>query len=199
MPVSDASTEPVESVRFTTRLRRELRRRPGRIALACLATVLAPVMAQADVDGEAATPDAGSRSAARAAEVEFPLPGDVGSWRAPAVTAAATCPGLPAEVLVAIAQVESRLGRRIGPSSAGARGAMQFLPSTWEAYGVDGDGDGRADVLNSVDALHGAARFLCAHGGGDPERLGSALWRYNHSEHYVRQVLSLAWVNRSAA
>jgi hypothetical protein len=46
--------------------------------------------------------------------------------------------------------------------------------------------------MNTVDAIHGAARFLCANGGADPERLPSALWNYNHSDEYVRQVLAVA-------
>jgi membrane-bound lytic murein transglycosylase B len=69
---------------------------------------------------------------------------------------------------------------------------MQFLPATWAAYGVDGDGDGSTDVMNPVDALHGAARLLCANGGGDPARLASALWNYNHSDDYVRHVIALS-------
>jgi len=131
--------------------------------------------------------------------VQFPIPGDVDSWQVLAQRAAATCPGLPADVLVAIAKVESQLGSESETSSAGAIGAMQFLPATWAAYGVDGDGDGNADIMNAMDALHGAARLLCAHGGADPGRLGSALWNHNHSHSYVRQVLAMAWVNGSAA
>ena len=196
--MSDAA--PADTGRFVARLGGEVCRRPVRVVLACLATVLgSAVVAQADVSGGSDAPAAQIGTPARTAVTELPLPGDLSSWRAGARSAAATCPGLPPEVLVAIAQVESRLGHLPGPSSAGARGPMQFLPSMWAAFGIDGDGDGRADVLNSVDALHGAARFLCAHGGGDPEHLRSALWSYNHSDHYVRQVLSLAWVNRSAA
>jgi membrane-bound lytic murein transglycosylase B len=38
---------------------------------------------------------------------------------------------------------------------------MQFIPSTHLAYAVDGDGDGRIDLRNSLpDALHSAANYL---------------------------------------
>ena len=71
-------------------------------------------------------------------------------------------------------------------------GPMQFLASTWSAYGVDGDGDGRADVYNTVDAIWGAARYLCANGAGNAETLRSAIWAYNHSDSYLGQVLRTA-------
>lgn len=106
--------------------------------------------------------------------------------------AAETCPGLPAPVLVAIAQVESNHGRYPGVSEAGARGPMQFLPATWREYAVDGDGDGRADIHNAPDAVHTAARHLCANGGADPARLRRAIWNYNHSGRYVNTVMRLA-------
>lgn len=108
--------------------------------------------------------------------------------------AAATCPGLPSNVLAAIHQVESS-GQDWAPmSSAGAIGPMQFMPNTWQRYGTDGDGDGDVDVHHPVDAVFGAARLLCANGGADPERLPSAVYRYNHSYAYVHQVLSKAGV-----
>ena len=43
------------------------------------------------------------------------------------------------EVLAAIMLVETRMGRIHSRSSAGAQGPMQFLPATWEAYGLGGD------------------------------------------------------------
>jgi membrane-bound lytic murein transglycosylase B len=95
-------------------------------------------------------------------------------------------------VLLAIADVETGRGRRSGASPAGAEGPMQFLPGTWAAYGADGDGDGVADVTNPADALHGAARLLCANGAADPARLRSAVWNYNHSRDYVDRVLRIA-------
>lgn len=69
---------------------------------------------------------------------------------------------------------------------------MQFLPSTFVAYGVDGDGDGRPEIDNVVDAIFSAANLLCANGAGDPARLATAIWSYNHSQKYVNEVLTLA-------
>ena len=183
------------------RFRTALIRRPIQLGGACLATAVGAVLVATGVVGGTAPAAAPvlALQPVSAPDAGHPLPGDRASWEGPAQRAAATCPGLPAEVLVAIAQVESRLGHRSGPSTAGARGPMQFLPATWAAYGADGDGDGFADVLNPVDALHGAARLLCANGGAEPDGLHSALWNYNHSDHYVRQVLSMAWLNRIPA
>ncbi|MHB1084535.1 MAG: lytic murein transglycosylase [Thiobacillus sp.] len=46
-------------------------------------------------------------------------------------------------------------------SWAGAMGQMQFMPSTFRAYAVDGDGDGRIDVWQSIpDAMYSAAHYL---------------------------------------
>lgn len=46
-------------------------------------------------------------------------------------------------------------------SWAGAMGQMQFMPSTFLSYGVDGDGDGRKDLWQSLpDAFHSAANYL---------------------------------------
>src|SRR5690606_21346672 len=46
-------------------------------------------------------------------------------------------------------------------SWAGAMGHTQFIPTTYEAYAVDFDGDGRRDLWNSIpDALGSAASYL---------------------------------------
>lgn len=66
---------------------------------------------------------------------------------------------------------------------------MQFLPGTWAAYGLDGNGDGQADVWNLNDALAGATRFLCEHGVTHAATRESAIFKYNHSRAYVRRVL----------
>jgi hypothetical protein len=111
--------------------------------------------------------------------------------------AAASCP-LPWEVLAAIGKIESDHGRsdapgvRSGSNPAGAMGPMQFLPGTWSAYGVDADRDGRPVVYDAIDAIWGAARYLCVNGAGNADTLRSALWVYNHSDSYVDQVLHIA-------
>lgn len=109
------------------------------------------------------------------------------------VQSARLCPGLPWQVLAAVGEVESGHGRSLGPSSAGALGPMQFMPATWRAYGVDGDGDGRADVMSAYDAVPAAALYLCRNGaGGGPEGLYNALFAYNRADWYVRKVLAAA-------
>lgn len=94
------------------------------------------------------------------------------------------------QVLAAINKVESNFGRNMGPSSAGAIGWMQFMPSTWERWGVDADGDGIADPWNPQDAIAAAARYLAASGGQTD--ISRAVFSYNHAQWYVDEVLQLA-------
>lgn len=109
------------------------------------------------------------------------------------IASAAYCPGLRWQVLAAIGQIESDHGRNVGPSSAGALGPMQFLPSTWASYGVDGDGDGRADIMDPYDAVPAAALYLCRNGAGaGGQSLADAIYAYNHADWYVQEVLALA-------
>ena len=109
------------------------------------------------------------------------------------IDSAKYCPGLRWQVLAAIGQIESGHGRNMGPSSAGALGPMQFLPSTWAFSGVDGDGDGKADIMNPYDAVPAAALYLCRAGAANGEQgLNDAIFSYNHAEWYVKQVLDLA-------
>ena len=108
-------------------------------------------------------------------------------------SAAATCRGLGWPVLAAIGQVESGHGTNVGPSSAGAMGPMQFLPSTFAAYAVDGNDDGVADIWNPADSIYSAARYLCANNAGAGARgLYNAIWHYNHADWYVQMVINVA-------
>ena len=98
--------------------------------------------------------------------------------------------GVPWQVLAAINKVESNFGRNMGPSSAGAIGWMQFMPSTWERWGVDADGDGLANPWSAEDAIAAAARYLAASGGATD--ISRAVFSYNHAQWYVDEVLQLA-------
>ncbi|WP_141958903.1 lytic transglycosylase domain-containing protein [Actinoallomurus bryophytorum] len=119
--------------------------------------------------------------------------GKAGSYLELYQQSATTCPGLSWTVLAAIGQIESGHGRNVGPSSAGAMGPMQFMPATWRSYGVDGDRDGKADIMDPFDAVPTAARYLCVNGAGHGgSSLSNAIWHYNHSQSYVDGVLSLA-------
>ncbi|MFC4449170.1 lytic transglycosylase domain-containing protein [Halorussus aquaticus] len=81
-------------------------------------------------------------------------------------------------------------------SSAGAKGPMQFMPSTWDAYGVDGDGNGVANICDYRDAIPAAANYLTA--SGAPENWDDALYAYNHSWSYVSDVKNAAAYYRDA-
>jgi len=95
------------------------------------------------------------------------------------------------QILAAINRVETDFGRlNEVTSSAGAIGWMQFMPATWDAYGVDGDGDGEADPYNARDAIHSAANYLSA--SGAPEQWYDAIFAYNRADWYVRDVLDRA-------
>jgi peptidoglycan hydrolase CwlO-like protein len=107
--------------------------------------------------------------------------------------AALTCPGLSWTVLASIGQVESGHGRNPSTSYAGAMGPMQFLPATFEHYGVDGNHDGVLDIMDPYDAIYTAAAYLCSNGAGNgPSGLYNAIWHYNHADWYVQMVLALA-------
>jgi membrane-bound lytic murein transglycosylase B len=77
-----------------------------------------------------------------------------------------------------------------------AVGPMQFIPSTWQSLGRDGNNDGIANPNNLFDAAVSAAGYLCGSGGGsltDEVNLRRAIFSYNHSVDYVRAVIS--WAN----
>ncbi len=91
-------------------------------------------------------------------------------------------------ILAAINFVETGFGANTSTSSAGAQGPMQFIPSTWVAYGVDGDGDEDAEIADPADAIFAAANYL--HASGAPADWHAAILSYNHAEWYVAEVLA---------
>jgi membrane-bound lytic murein transglycosylase B len=89
-----------------------------------------------------------------------------------------------ANYLAAIHLVETKFGRVVSNSVAGAQGPMQFIPSTWKIYGHGGD------IRDPHDAILAAARLLRANGA--PRRYGPALRAYNPSGLYVDAVTRYA-------
>ncbi|WP_052712189.1 lytic transglycosylase domain-containing protein [Domibacillus indicus] len=103
-------------------------------------------------------------------------------------------------------------------SPAGAEGPMQFMPCTfvgWEhptcsglgegniseeektdpaviakygGYGVDANGDGKADPFNAEDAIYSAAYYLSENGAADGD-IERAIFAYNKSDQYVADIL----------
>ncbi|MGX1264341.1 soluble lytic murein transglycosylase-like protein [Rossellomorea marisflavi] len=106
-------------------------------------------------------------------------------------------------------------------SPVGAEGHMQFMPCTWVGwshpscsglgegdipeedkvnpdviakyggYGVDANGDGKADPFDIEDAIFSAANFLAHNGAADGE-IEKAVLTYNQSDEYVKDVMYYA-------
>lgn len=112
-----------------------------------------------------------------------PVPANelVSSYRA-----AEAASGVPWNYLAAINFVETGFGRINGVSDDAAQGPMQFLPSTFAAYGNGGD------IHSPRDSIMAAGRLLAANGFATNR--DKAIWGYNHSDHYVRAVNDYAAV-----
>jgi hypothetical protein len=98
--------------------------------------------------------------------------------------------GIPWQVLAAINRIETEFGTNLNTSYAGAQGWMQFMPGTWEAYGVDANGDRLKDPYNPVDAICAAGNYLSA--SGYAEDPSSAIFAYNRADWYVKDILANA-------
>lgn len=84
--------------------------------------------------------------------------------------------GIEWEYLAAINLVETGMGRIVGLSTAGARGPMQFIPTTWDEVG-------EGSIDDPHDSIQAAARYLVRRGG--PTDMDRALWGYNNADEYV--------------
>lgn len=75
-----------------------------------------------------------------------------------------------------------------------AVGPMQFIASTWDRWGSDGDGDGKADPRDLSDAALTAGKYLCADGHdlATPSGWNAAIHSFNHDDGYVANVLAAA-------
>lgn len=92
--------------------------------------------------------------------------------------------GVEWKLIEAVHQVEtgkSTAGAKV--SSAGARGPMQFMPSTFRKYADSPD----ANIYNVIDSVNAAAKLLAANGAASGNEY-SALLAYNHADWYVKKV-----------
>jgi hypothetical protein len=115
--------------------------------------------------------------------IEPPAPADelLGYYRE-----AESASGVGWNYLAAINLIETRFGSIAGVSTAGAQGPMQFLPSTFAAYGEGGD------IHSPRDSIMAAGRYLAANGfAADRDH---AIYRYNNANEYVQAVNQYAAV-----
>jgi membrane-bound lytic murein transglycosylase B len=92
--------------------------------------------------------------------------------------------GVAWNYLAAINLVETKFGRVKSNSVAGAKGPMQFIPSTWRIYGNGGN------INDPHDAILAAANLL--RNNGAPPNYARALRSYNDSGLYVDAVTRYA-------
>jgi cell wall-associated NlpC family hydrolase len=115
--------------------------------------------------------------------------------------AATVCPGLDWPVLAAIGKIETDHGRSPlagvadgTENSAGARGPMQFLQSTFNGvvarHPLPPGGATPPSPWNKHDAIYAAAFYLCD--SGAPRDIRKAVFAYNHADWYVDEVLTQA-------
>ena len=71
------------------------------------------------------------------------------------------CPEVTPSIIAAQIHAESGWNPN-ALSPAGAQGIAQFMPGTWASNGMDGDGDGTADVLNAHDAIWSQGNLMCS-------------------------------------
>lgn len=181
----------------------------GKLIGAAVAALIVPVLLlSAAAAGILADDDTTPTAAAAQPGADIPV-ADIPAAMLPLYQRAATadCDGLPWTVLAAVGKVETDHGRsplpgvHSGQNSAGAQGPMQFLPATFAAYArpVPPGGADPPSPYDPVDAVHAAARYLCASGARGGADIPGALFAYNHSDAYVHQVLTVARSYAAAA
>ncbi|WP_370270119.1 NlpC/P60 family protein [Streptomyces sp. V4I8] len=125
--------------------------------------------------------------------------------------AGSTCSEISPNLLAALITQESGFGpKRTSP--AGAQGIAQFMPSTWEEHGIDGNGDGKRDVWDPEDAIPSSAEYLCYvakevedvpgdkqsnmlaayNAGSYAVRKAGGVPRIKETQNYVRSITALA-------
>jgi hypothetical protein len=105
----------------------------------------------------------------------------------PIYKAAARRYRVPWQILAAINWIETDYGRDLNTSSAGAIGWMQFMPGTWQEYGIAAGANKQPNPYSPRDAIFSAARYLAANGAA--QNLPKAIYAYNHAVWYVADVI----------
>ncbi|MEU3065037.1 NlpC/P60 family protein [Streptomyces subrutilus] len=100
---------------------------------------------------------AGSTPAGQALGLSVSVPS---AYRGLIEQAGRTCPAVSPNLLAALLTTESGFNPK-ATSPVGAQGIAQFMPSTWESSGIDGNRDGKRDVWDPEDAIPSAAKHLC--------------------------------------
>jgi possible peptidase/ transglycosylase len=86
--------------------------------------------------------------------------------------AGSICPEITPPLIAAQIEAESNWNPKAG-SHAGAQGMAQFMPATWASVGKDGDGDGKADILNPADSIYSQGVYMCSLASEVKERISS--------------------------
>ena len=75
-------------------------------------------------------------------------------------------------------------------STHGAFGLLQFIPSSFQRFAIDGNGDGKIDLFDFEDAMVSSANYLQKNGWGNQERqMKRALYAYNRDRSYVNTLI----------
>ncbi|WP_314416145.1 C40 family peptidase [Streptomyces kroppenstedtii] len=121
------------------------------------------------------------------------------------------CPEVSPNLLAALLTQESGFNPD-AKSPVGAEGIAQFMPSTWEKHGIDGNSDGKRDVRDPEDAIPSSAKYLCAiaddvkdvpgdkqnnmlaayNAGSGAVRKYGGVPPYKETQNYVRSISALA-------
>lgn len=95
-----------------------------------------------------------------------------GEYQGVVLKAGSICPEITPPLIAAQIEAESSWNPN-AVSEAGAQGMTQFMPDTWASFGRDGDGDGKADILNAKDAIYSQGVYMCALASEVKERISS--------------------------
>lgn len=95
-----------------------------------------------------------------------------GEYQGVVLKAGSICPEITPPLIAAQIEAESNWNPKAG-SHAGAQGMAQFMPRTWASVGKDGDGDGKADILNPQDAIYSQGVYMCSLASEVKERISA--------------------------